>query len=234
MSDDGNTLVEVRDLHKHFLHAGRVIEVLRGIDLKIQRGDMISVEGASGVGKSTLLHVLGTLDLPTAGTIEFEGVDITKFSPARLDEFRGRRIGFVFQFHHLLPEFTAIENVMMPALIQRVAKRQARDWAIELLGRVGLEHRMTHRPGQLSGGEQQRVALARALVMRPSLLLADEPTGNLDSVTSREMHDLFFEFNRDFGITMVVVTHNRELAAMLPQQIHMLDGRLEDHAASAA
>ena len=234
MSDDGNTLVEVRDLHKHFLHAGRVIEVLRGIDLRIQRRDMISVEGASGVGKSTLLHVLGTLDLPTAGTIEFEGIDITKFSPARLDEFRGRRIGFVFQFHHLLPEFTAVENVMMPALIQRVQKRQAREWAVELLGRVGLDHRMTHRPGQLSGGEQQRVALARALVMRPSLLLADEPTGNLDSVTSREMHDLFFEFNRDFGITMVVVTHNRELAAMLPQQIHMRDGRLEDHAANAA
>jgi lipoprotein-releasing system ATP-binding protein len=234
LTDDGNTLVEVRDLHKHFLHAGRVIEVLRGIDLRIQRRDMISVEGASGVGKSTLLHVLGTLDLPTAGTIEFEGIDITKFSPARLDEFRGRRIGFVFQFHHLLPEFTAIENVMMPALIQRVPKRQAREWAVELLGRVGLDHRMTHRPGQLSGGEQQRVALARALVMRPSLLLADEPTGNLDSVTSREMHDLFFEFNRDFGITMVVVTHNRELAAMLPQQIHMRDGRLEDHAANAA
>jgi len=234
LSDDGNTLVEVRDLHKHFLHAGRVIEVLRGIDLRIQRRDMISVEGASGVGKSTLLHVLGTLDLPTAGTIEFEGIDITKFSPARLDEFRGRRIGFVFQFHHLLPEFTAVENVMMPALIQRVQKRQAREWAVELLGRVGLDHRMTHRPGQLSGGEQQRVALARALVMRPSLLLADEPTGNLDSVTSREMHDLFFEFNRDFGITMVVVTHNRELAAMLPQQIHMRDGRLEDHAANAA
>ena len=234
MSDDRPTLVEVRDLHKHFLHAGRVIEVLRGIDLVIRRGDMISVEGASGVGKSTLLHVLGTLDLPTAGSILFEGVDITRFSPAKLDEFRGRRIGFVFQFHHLLPEFTAIENVMMPALIQRVPRSQARTWAVDLLGRVGLEHRMTHRPGQLSGGEQQRVALARALVMKPSLLLADEPTGNLDSVTSREMHALFFEFNRDFGITMVVVTHNRELAASLPQQIHMRDGRLEDHAAAAA
>ena len=208
--------------------------MLRGITLTIQQGEMLSVEGASGVGKSTLLHVLGTLDLPTSGKIQFEGQDITRFSPAALDEFRGQRIGFVFQFHHLLPEFTALENVMMPALIQRTPRREARQRAADLLARVGLGHRLTHRPGQLSGGEQQRVALVRALVMRPRLLLADEPTGNLDTKTSEEMHALFFDFNREFGTTMLVVTHNPDLAASMPRRIRMIDGRLEDHVAAAA
>ncbi|MDY0000788.1 MAG: ABC transporter ATP-binding protein [Polyangia bacterium] len=233
MTSPGDTLLEVKDLSKDFLHGGRVIPVLQGITMVVRQGEMLSVEGASGVGKSTLLHVLGTLDLPTAGTIRFDGQDITRFSPAALDEFRGQRIGFVFQFHHLLPEFTALENVMMPALIQRVPRRDARHRAAALLERVGLSHRLTHRPGQLSGGEQQRVALARSLVMRPRLLLADEPTGNLDTKTSEEMHALFFEFNREFGTTMLVVTHNPDLASSMPRRIRMIDGRLEDHVAAA-
>lgn len=211
-----------------------MISVLEGIHLDVRRGEMLSVEGASGVGKSTLLHVLGTLDLPTSGTIRFDGIDITKLSQARLDELRGHRMGFVFQFHHLLPEFSALENVMMPALIQRVTRNEARRRASDLLKRVGLGHRLTHRPGQLSGGEQQRVALSRALVMRPSLVLADEPTGNLDTKTSDEMHRLFFEFNQEFGTTMLVVTHNPDLAASMPRRIRMIDGRLEDHVPLAA
>jgi len=210
-----------------------LIPVLQGIDLTIRSGEMVSVVGPSGVGKSTLLHVLGTLDLPTSGSIEFQGQDITCLSPARLDEFRGHEIGFVFQFHHLLPEFTALENVMMPALIQRMPSSQARQRAKELLERVGLAHRMTHRPGKLSGGEQQRVALVRALMMRPSLVLADEPTGNLDTRTSQEMHELFFEFNREFGTTMLVVTHNKELSARMPRQVTMIDGKIQNDGTAA-
>jgi len=217
---NGDILVEVRELKKSFLHGSNLIPVLRGIDLTIRSGEMVSVVGSSGVGKSTLLHVLGTLDLPTSGTISFRGQDITRLSPARLDEFRGHQIGFVFQFHHLLPEFTALENVMMPALIQRMPSSKARRRAQELLERVGLAERMTHRPGKLSGGEQQRVALVRALMMRPSLVLADEPTGNLDTRTSQEMHELFFEFNREFGTTMLVVTHNKELSARMLRHHH--------------
>lgn len=234
MTNRGDILVEVQDLTKDFLHGGRVIPVLRNINLSIRQGEMLSVEGASGVGKSTLLHVLGTLDTPTSGQIRFEGQDITRLSPARLDEFRGRRIGFVFQFHHLLPEFTALENVMMPALIQRVSRREARRGAEDLLSRVGLADRLTHKPGELSGGEQQRVALVRALVMRPSLLLADEPTGNLDTRISEEMHELFFDFNRAFGTTMLIVTHNPELAAQMERRVHMVDGLLVDDAEQAA
>jgi lipoprotein-releasing system ATP-binding protein len=229
----GDILVEVRELKKDFMHGTRVIPVLRGIDLTIRAGEMVSVVGSSGVGKSTLLHVLGTLDLPTAGSIRFKGGDITGLSPARLDEFRGHEIGFVFQFHHLLPEFTALENVMMPALIQRMPASQARQRALELLERVGLAQRVTHRPGKLSGGEQQRVALVRALMMRPSLVLADEPTGNLDTRTSQEMHELFFEFNAEFGTTMLVVTHNKELSARMPRQVTMIDGKLQENGTAA-
>jgi lipoprotein-releasing system ATP-binding protein len=230
---NGDILVEVRELKKSFLHGARLIPVLQGIDLTIRSGEMVSVVGPSGVGKSTLLHVLGTLDLPTSGSIQFEGQDITRLSPARLDEFRGHQIGFVFQFHHLLPEFTALENVMMPALIQRMPASQARKRAKELLERVGLADRMTHRPGKLSGGEQQRVALVRALMMRPSLVLADEPTGNLDTRTSQEMHELFFEFNREFGTTMLVVTHNKELSARMPRQVTMIDGKIQNDGTAA-
>jgi lipoprotein-releasing system ATP-binding protein len=186
------------------------------------------------VGKSTLLHVLGTIDVPTAGRIIFDGVDIRRMSAGALARFRNRRIGFVFQFHHLLPEFTALENVMMPGLIERMPRRKAEQRAGELLVAVGLAERITHRPGELSGGEQQRVALARAIMMEPQLILADEPTGNLDSRTGEAILKLFFQINRDSGTTMLVVTHNSELAARMGRQLRMVDGILYDASDEAA
>jgi lipoprotein-releasing system ATP-binding protein len=190
---------------------------------------MVAVVGASGVGKSTFLQLLGTLDLPTSGSIQFDGEELTTMGAARLAEFRNRRIGFVFQFHHLLPEFTALENVMMPALIQRVAVPRARERARDILGRVGLSRRLTHRPSELSGGEQQRVALARAMVLEPALLLADEPTGNLDRATGAAIHRLFLDLNRERGSTLLVVTHNPDLAALMPRQLRMIDGEQGAH-----
>jgi lipoprotein-releasing system ATP-binding protein len=222
--------VEVRGLTKSFLHGGRRLDILRDIHLTLTPGECVAVVGASGVGKSTLLHILGTLDLPTAGRILFDGVDLTRLSASALADFRNTRIGFVFQFHHLLPEFTALENTMMPALIQRVPRSQAMARARGILEQVGLGQRLTHRPGELSGGEQQRVALARALIMQPELLLADEPTGNLDSKTGEEIHELFFSLNRERGTTMLVVTHNPELAARMPRVLHMVDGTIGDAA----
>jgi lipoprotein-releasing system ATP-binding protein len=214
----------VHNLRKVFVHGGRLLEVLRGIELEVHPGEMVAVVGASGAGKSTLLHLLGTLDAPTQGTILFDDRDLTTMSPARLADFRNQEIGFVFQFHHLLPEFTALENVMMPALIQRIPRAKAEASAREILLRVGLGERLTHRPGELSGGEQQRVALARALVLHPRLLLADEPTGNLDTGTGAAMHALFCELNAEFGMTMIVVTHNPDLAVRMPRQVRMVDG----------
>ena len=225
---DGAPLLVVRGLTKTFNHGDRVLPVLRGINLSLQAGEMLSVVGRSGAGKSTLLHILGTIDLPTTGTIFFGGQDLGKMSEAQLARFRNTSIGFVFQFHHLLPEFTALENVMMPALIMRVPRSEAVDRAMQLLGQVDLADRVSHRPGELSGGEQQRVALARALVMRPKLLLADEPTGNLDSKTADAIHDLFFELNEQFRTTMLVVTHNNDLATRLPHKLSMVDGRMVD------
>jgi lipoprotein-releasing system ATP-binding protein len=216
--------VSVRDLTKVFAHSGTTIEVLRGLNFDLRPGEMASVVGASGVGKSTLLHVLGTLDTPSAGTITFDGVDVTAMNPVRLAEFRNKEIGFVFQFHHLLPEFTALENAMMPGLINRLPRAEAADRAATMLRRLGLGARLSHRPGELSGGEQQRVALARALLLRPRLLLADEPTGNLDTKTGREMHELFFELNRELEMTILIVTHNDELAAQTPRRLRMADG----------
>jgi lipoprotein-releasing system ATP-binding protein len=216
--------VEVIDLCKEYLHGGVRLSVLRDVNLALEPGDMVAVVGASGVGKSTFLQILGTLDLPTSGTIRFDGEDLTQMGAARLADFRNRKIGFVFQFHHLLPEFTAEENVMMPALIQRMPRALARKKAVEILGRVGLAKRLTHKPSELSGGEQQRVALARAMVLEPSLLLADEPTGNLDRKTGGEIHELFLELNRERGSTLLVVTHNPELAAMMPRCLRMDDG----------
>jgi lipoprotein-releasing system ATP-binding protein len=201
-----------------------MIQVLKGLDFELRPGEIASVVGASGAGKSTLLQVLGTLDAPTAGSISLDGVDVTAMSPTRVAEFRNREIGFVFQFHHLLPEFTALENAMMPGLILRLQRLDAAARATALLTRLGLGDRLTHRPGELSGGEQQRVALARALLLRPRLLLADEPTGNLDTKTGREMHDLFFELNREIGMTILIVTHNDELAAKTPRRLRMADG----------
>ena len=229
---DRGARIEVRKLAKSYLHGGKALPILWDIDLSLDPGDMVAVVGASGVGKSTFLQILGTLDLPSSGSIKFNGEELTRMNPARLADFRNREIGFVFQFHHLLPEFTALENVMMPALIQRIPIDKARERARDILGRVGLTHRLTHRPSELSGGEQQRVALARAMVLEPSLLLADEPTGNLDRATGEAIHQLFLELNRERGSTLLVVTHNPDLAALMPRRLRMVDGgRLlaEDH-----
>jgi lipoprotein-releasing system ATP-binding protein len=216
--------VEVTGLSKEYLHGGIRLTVLRDVELSLEPGDMVAVVGASGVGKSTFLQILGTLDLPTSGTIKFDGEDLTQMGAARLADFRNRKIGFVFQFHHLLPEFTAEENVMMPALIQRMPRALARRKAVDILGRVGLAKRLTHKPSELSGGEQQRVALARAMVLEPALLLADEPTGNLDRKTGEEIHNLFVELNRERGSTLLIVTHNPELAGLMPRCLRMQDG----------
>jgi len=218
-------LVSVQNVTKTFEHEGRSLEVLRGIDLDIDSGEMVTIVGPSGAGKSTLLHLIGTLDLPTEGRILYGGQDVTRLGSSELAEFRNRSIGFVFQFHHLLPEFTALENVMMPGLIQ--GQRRFEERARQLLDEVGLSERLTHRPGELSGGEQQRVALARALLMEPKLVLADEPTGNLDSQTSASVHSLFFDLNRRHGITFLIVTHSRDFADMMPRRVSMKDGRID-------
>ena len=221
-------LVEVKHLYKEFELGSRKLSVLRDVNLTLGVGEMVSIVGASGAGKSTFLHCLGTLDRPTSGQIIFNGDDVTQLAPSELAHFRNRSIGFVFQFHHLLPEFTALENVMMPAMIGRIAPRRAREKASDLLEIVGLGERFEHRPGELSGGEQQRVAIARALVMEPNLLLADEPTGNLDTKTSDDVHELLFRLNEEHKLTILVVTHNMELAAKVPRKVRMADGRIED------
>ncbi|MDD5309415.1 MAG: ABC transporter ATP-binding protein [Deltaproteobacteria bacterium] len=228
MNEVGKRLIEIRGLTKTFVHEGKRIEVLRGVDLCVDQGEMCAVVGASGAGKSTFLHVVGTLDAPTSGTIHFRGEDVTRFRPRPLSEFRNRTIGFVFQFHHLLPEFTALENTMMPGLIQRMERDALESQARRILDEVGLGDRMTHKPGELSGGEQQRVALARALVLRPALLLADEPTGNLDGRTADAIHDLFFEMNRRYGTTMLLVTHNPSLATRMPRTLRLEGGVIVD------
>ncbi|NUQ73718.1 MAG: ABC transporter ATP-binding protein [Polyangiaceae bacterium] len=220
-------LVVVEDLRKTFVHMGRELHVLRGIDLTIEQGEVVAIVGASGAGKSTLLHCIGTLDLPTSGKIRLGQDDLTGLSSSKLAAIRNRTIGFVFQFHHLLPEFNALENVMMPGLIQGRSRKDMEGPARDLLAEVGLKERVTHRPGELSGGEQQRVALARALVLSPKLILADEPTGNLDSNTSGAIHDLFFEVNQKHGTTIVVVTHNPGFAQSMPRVVTMRDGRIE-------
>jgi lipoprotein-releasing system ATP-binding protein len=206
---------------------GRTLDVLKGIDLQIDEGEVLAIVGASGAGKSTFLHCMGTLDVPTSGSIRVAGEELTTMSGSRLADLRNRTIGFVFQFHHLLPEFNALENVMMPGLIQGRSKREMEGLARGLLREVGLHDRELHRPGELSGGEQQRVALARALVLAPKLLLADEPTGNLDSKTSEQIHDLFFAINKQRGTTIVVVTHNTALAGSMPRVVTLKDGRVE-------
>ena len=220
-------LVEVEGVWKKFLHEEREVVILKDIDLRIEQGEMLAVVGPSGAGKSTLLHILGPLDLPTAGSIRYQGRDVTRYSAAQLAAFRNDSLGFVFQFHHLLPEFTALENVMMPGLIQGKKRRAVEYRAKELLDEVGLSHRLSHRPGELSGGEQQRVAFARALVMEPKLVMADEPTGNLDSKTSEAIHKLFFDLNESRGTTFLIVTHSRDLADRMPRKVSMRDGRIE-------
>jgi lipoprotein-releasing system ATP-binding protein len=220
-------MIEVIDLYKSFPLAGKEIPVLNGISLTLKKGEMIAIVGASGAGKSTFLHILGALDSPTAGKVLFEGINIADQNDEKRSQFRNQQVGFVFQFHHLLPEFTALENVIMPGLIQSGYKNKIESDARSLLDRVGLSDRIAHRPGELSGGEQQRVAVARALVLRPQLVLADEPTGNLDTHTSLEVFNLLRELNGQNGVTFVIVTHNEKLAQTADRVITMADGKLE-------
>lgn len=220
-------LVVAANVKKSFHHMGRTLDVLRGIDITIGAGEMVGVVGQSGAGKSTFLHCMGTLDIPSSGSIRIDGEEITSLSSTRLADLRNRTIGFVFQFHHLLPEFNALENVMMPGLIQGRPRKDLEARASALLEEVGLRERALHRPGELSGGEQQRVALARALVLEPKLILADEPTGNLDSGTSQQIHELFFRINEQRGTTIIVVTHNMSLAESMPRVVTLKDGRVE-------
>jgi lipoprotein-releasing system ATP-binding protein len=220
-------LVFIEGIEKQFQHMGRSLEVLKGIDLTIDQGQILAIVGPSGAGKSTLLHCMGTLDLPTRGRIIFGGEELTTMRPSRLAAVRNKDIGFVFQFHHLLPEFTALENIMLPGLIAGRPRREMERRASALLDEVGLTERATHRPGELSGGEQQRVAVARALALEPRLVLADEPTGNLDSATSVAIHELFFAINRRHNTTIVVVTHNPSFADSMPRVVHLKDGRVD-------
>jgi len=219
-------MIQVTDLHKSFPMGEQILPVLKGINLTIQRGELIAVVGASGAGKSTLLHILGLLDRPTKGTVKYEGQDLFGFSESAQAEFRNKRIGFVFQFHHLLPEFTALENACMPALIQRRQPNEVENEAIGILKEVGLGERLHHKPGELSGGEQQRVAVARALLQKPDLVLADEPTGNLDTHTGEALFSLMRELNKARGTTFVMVTHNDKLSAQADRIIHMQDGQI--------
>ena len=221
-------ILQVKGVHKHFGSGERRVDVLRGVDLTLSGQESIAVVGASGVGKSTLLHILGTLERPSAGEVIYEGVNVLTFPETQLAAYRNRSIGFVFQFHHLLSEFSALENVMLPCLIARMSKRKSRESAREVLDLVGLSHRIGHRVGELSGGEQQRVAVARALVLNPKVLLADEPTGNLDTKTSRNVHELLLRLNQEQKVSLVVVTHNMELAGMMQRQLHMKDGLLNE------
>lgn len=219
--------IQVRGLVKTFVTNGNQVEVLKGLDLDIFTGETLAVAGASGVGKSTLLHILGTLERPTAGQMLWDGEEVFALDDRRLADFRNRRIGFVFQFHHLLPEFNALENVMMPALIGRRPPAEARERAERILVSVGLKDRLTHRVSTLSGGEQQRVAVARALVMEPEVLLADEPTGNLDPRSGLQVQEMLLRLNREQGLTSIIVTHNLEMAAVMDRQITLIDGKAE-------
>jgi lipoprotein-releasing system ATP-binding protein len=218
-------LIQVQQLFKSFGSGTKRVEVLKGVDLTFSQGERAAIVGASGVGKTTLLHVLGTLDRPTAGKVLYEGKDIYALNEKKLALFRNREIGFVFQFHHLLPEFSALENTMMPCLIQGIQKKEASSRAEAILTLVGLKQRLSHKPGELSGGEQQRVAVARALVLEPKVLLADEPTGNLDTQIGESVFDLLQELNQIKGVTLIVVTHNLKLAEKLSRQIQLIDGK---------
>ncbi len=220
-------MLSLEGVYKSFTHHGNQIEVLKGVDLIVKQSDSLAVMGASGVGKSTLLNIMGSLDPPTEGVVKFGDRDVYQMNEAVLSRFRNREIGFVFQFHHLLPEFSALENAMMPALIARYPRKRAAEMAREVLEKVGLGRRLTHRAGELSGGEQQRVAIARSLTMRPKLVLADEPTGNLDWVTGQEIADLMLRLNREEGVAMVIATHNSRLAERMSRHMEIVDGRIQ-------
>jgi len=219
-------LITVRNLCRSFTNGGARIDILRDLNFDLAAGETVAIVGASGIGKSTLLHILGTLDRPDSGQLLFKGEDVFAYDDMTLAHFRNQSVGFVFQFHHLLPEFNAVENTMMPALIGGASKRKAIQTAENLLVRVGLKDRLLYRVGKLSGGEQQRVALARALVLKPAVLLADEPTGNLDETNSEHIHSLLIELNQEFSMTLVAVTHNSKLAALMSRRVTIADGNL--------
>lgn len=217
-------MIQVKDIHKHY----GSLEVLKGIDLEIRKGEIVSIVGASGAGKSTLLHIIGTLDKADSGSVSYNGTPINHFNEKKLSEFRNKNIGFVFQFHHLLPEFTALENICIPAFIAKRSKKETVRKAEELLELMQLSNRSHHKPSELSGGEQQRLAVARALINNPSVVLADEPSGNLDSKTSKELHALFFELREQLSQTFIIVTHNPELSNMSDRKLTIKDGIIEN------
>ena len=216
-------MITLQDIHKSF----GTLEVLKGIDLTINQGEVVSIVGPSGAGKTTLLQIIGTLDRPDSGRVLFDGIDVSGYKEKQLSAFRNRHIGFVFQFHQLLPEFTAVENVMMPALISGTSMHDARSRAMEMLDYLRLTDRATHKPSELSGGEKQRVAVARALVNRPQVILADEPSGSLDTQNKEELHQLFFDLRRELGQTFIIVTHDEALAATTDRTIRLRDGLVE-------
>ena len=214
-------MIQAKGLEKSFGY----LKVLKGIDFSAEKSEVVSIMGASGAGKSTLLQILGTLSTPDCGSLIIDGVDVLALKGDRMAEFRNRRLGFVFQFHHLLPEFTALENVMIPAFIAGTSRKEAEQRATELLADLGLGERLTHKPSELSGGEQQRVAIARALINKPAVLFADEPSGNLDSKTKEELHNLFFHLRDKYGQTIILVTHDPDLAKMCDRSLFMVDGQ---------
>jgi lipoprotein-releasing system ATP-binding protein len=216
-------MIDIKDIKKSF----GSLQVLKGIDLHIDKGEVVSIVGPSGAGKTTLLQIIGTLDRPDSGTVCVDGIDTCKLSTKKLADFRNQHLGFVFQFHQLLPEFTAIENIMIPAYIAGTSQKQAKQRAKELLDFMGLADRATHKPNELSGGEKQRVAVARALVNNPAVILADEPSGSLDSKNKEELHQLFFDLRDKFGQTFVIVTHDEQLASITDRTIHLRDGKIE-------
>jgi len=223
---NNHIVMECSALAKRFVDGRNVVEVLREVNLQVTAGERLAVVGASGSGKSTLLHLLGGLDQPSSGAVRVQGEDMHKLPDAARGRLRNRAIGFVYQFHHLLPEFSALENVAMPLLIRGTAVGDAREQALTLLRRVGLEHRLRHKPGELSGGERQRAAVARALITRPAVLLADEPTGNLDAHAGEAVYELMLELNQEFGTSLLVVTHDAQLAARMQTRYRLIDGAL--------